>query len=63
MRPLKVKKPLFNHTSASCVICTQKHDKEKTQFSPDWFTYMCVECMNEHAKRWGFEFEKDEIDQ
>ena len=58
---MKVKKPLFNHTKASCLFCTGKNNKQTTEFSPDWYSYMCVDCMHEHAKRWGHEFEEGEI--
>lgn len=52
-----VKKPLFNHSKESCVLCLDKYDKNTVEFGPDWFRYMCVDCMNENAKRWGYIFE------
>ena len=54
-----MKKPLFNHSKESCILCLEKFDRNKIEFGPDWFSYMCVECMEEHAKRWGIEFENN----
>lgn len=48
----QIQLPLFNHTKESCVICNGKHDEETTEFSPDWYTYMCVECMHKHILKW-----------
>ncbi len=58
LKPRKVKRPLFNHTKIACLICRDKNfDKESTELSPDWYSYLCVDCMNEHNKLWNREFE------
>ena len=53
-----MKRPLFNHTKSSCLICLQKNDAYEVEYSPDWFSYFCVECMEAYAKKWGIEFDK-----
>jgi len=53
-----LKKPLFNHTKQSCIICRGLHfDNIEIGYGPDWYTYMCEECMEKHSKKWGIEFE------
>lgn len=52
-----IKRPLLNQTKESCIFCLEKFDKNTVECGQYWFSYMCVECMEEHAKRWGIEFE------
>jgi hypothetical protein len=56
---IKVKKPNHNVYPKSCVRCRDKLEfKYDIEYSPDWYTYMCVKCMEEHAKRFGHEIEE-----
>jgi len=54
---LIVKRPLFNHTKESCIICKDKSsDKLNWEYDSLWFTYMCKECMENYAERFRVEF-------
>lgn len=54
---VRIKKPNYNNAKNVCILCNVQHDENTLEYPVEWFSYMCEECMHNHAKRWGYEFE------
>ncbi len=58
-----MKRPLYNKPKESCVACSEKRNLEGlenifVEYSPDWFTYMCIDCMEKQSEMQGIVFDE-----